>query len=189
MSDKTTNYGLTKPLSTDYYDIEIQNGNMEIIDDQLKALDSGKESLIKNAAAKTSLVDGDAIPLSDSADLSKTKKISWANAKVALKAYFDTFYNKVIIANTLTETTTGKALDATQGKALNDLVSNISGFSDKTTVFDADGSITETREDGSVFVTSFHADGSITETLTKGSIVKKKTTTFNANGSISEVIS
>lgn len=37
MATKTTNYGLTKPEGSDFYDIDVQNGNMEIIDKQMKA--------------------------------------------------------------------------------------------------------------------------------------------------------
>jgi hypothetical protein len=35
MSDNTINYGLVKPLTTEYYDVEIQNENMNIIDQKL----------------------------------------------------------------------------------------------------------------------------------------------------------
>jgi len=37
MSTQTTNYALTKPATSDYYDIAIPNANMEIIDEELKA--------------------------------------------------------------------------------------------------------------------------------------------------------
>lgn len=40
MADKTTNYELTKPLPNEYYDIDIQNANMDIIDEQLKERDT-----------------------------------------------------------------------------------------------------------------------------------------------------
>ena len=63
------------------------------------------------------------------------------------------------------------------------------GFYGQTTVFNADGSITETNQDGDAKVTVFNADGSITETFTSGTMSITKTTTFNADGSISEVIS
>lgn len=53
-----------------------------------------KENLIKNAGAKTSIVDADTIPLSDSANDSVTKKITFSNLKKALKTYFDGYYNK-----------------------------------------------------------------------------------------------
>lgn len=36
MPNKTTNYNLNKPLDTDFYDIAVQNENMDIIDTQLK---------------------------------------------------------------------------------------------------------------------------------------------------------
>ena len=37
MATKTTNYGLTKPEGSDFYDVDVQNSNMEIIDKQMKA--------------------------------------------------------------------------------------------------------------------------------------------------------
>jgi len=36
MADKTTNYGLTKPNPEDFYDVQVQNENMDIIDRELK---------------------------------------------------------------------------------------------------------------------------------------------------------
>ena len=36
MANKTTNYGLTKPLETEFYDVNVQNQNMDIIDGELK---------------------------------------------------------------------------------------------------------------------------------------------------------
>lgn len=64
----------------------------------------------------------------------------------------------------------------------------IQGFIAKTTVFNADGSITETNGKGHTLTTVFNADGSITETLV-GTKTIVKTTTFNDDGSITEVIS
>ena len=37
MATKTTNYGLTKPEGSDFYDIGVQKDNMDIIDKQMKA--------------------------------------------------------------------------------------------------------------------------------------------------------
>ena len=37
MATKTINYGLTKPEGSDFYDIGVQNDNMDIIDKQMKA--------------------------------------------------------------------------------------------------------------------------------------------------------
>ena len=36
MANKTTNYGLTKPLPEEFYDINVHNNNMDVIDEQLK---------------------------------------------------------------------------------------------------------------------------------------------------------
>lgn len=64
----------------------------------------------------------------------------------------------------------------------------IQGFVAKTTVFNVDGSITETNGKGEKLTTVFNANGSITQTFV-GTKTIVKTTTFNTNGSISEVIS
>ena len=52
MATKTTNYGLTKPDGADFYDVDVQNDNMDIIDKQMKANANGIEQLnsdLKNA--------------------------------------------------------------------------------------------------------------------------------------------
>ena len=64
----------------------------------------------------------------------------------------------------------------------------IQGFIAKETVFNEDGSITETNSEGHTKTTVFNEDGSITETFT-GEKTITKTTTFNEDGNISEVIS
>lgn len=40
MPNTTTNYGLKKPLPSEFYDINVHNENMEIIDEKLKELES-----------------------------------------------------------------------------------------------------------------------------------------------------
>lgn len=62
------------------------------------------------------------------------------------------------------------------------------GFMAKTTVFNTDGSITETNGSGHTLTTTFNSDGTITETFV-GEKTLTKTTTFNSDGSITEVIS
>jgi hypothetical protein len=47
---------------------------------------------ISGSSAKTTPVDADLAGLVDSADSSKLKKLTWANVKATLKAYFDTLY-------------------------------------------------------------------------------------------------
>lgn len=62
------------------------------------------------------------------------------------------------------------------------------GFGDVETVFNQDGSISESFQDGSTKKTVFNQDGSITETFTAGTQVMIKTTSFNEDGSITEAI-
>lgn len=62
------------------------------------------------------------------------------------------------------------------------------GFGACETVFNADGSIGESYQDGSTKKTVFNTDGSISEIFTAGTQTMTKKTTFNADGSISEVI-
>ena len=61
----------------------------------------------------------------------------------------------------------------------------IQGFIASKTVFNGDGSITETNSKGDVLKTVFNSDGSITATFTgaNGAVATKKTV-FNADGSI-----
>lgn len=65
---------------------------------------------------------------------------------------------------------------------------SLQGFEAKTTVFNADGSITETNSVGHTKTTVFRADGTITETFV-GEKTIAKTTSFNSDGSITETIS
>ena len=64
----------------------------------------------------------------------------------------------------------------------------IQGFQSNTTIFNDDGSITETNSDGHTLTTIFNNDNSINETFV-GDKTITKTTTFNADGSITEVLS
>ena len=80
--------------------------------------------------------------------------------------------------------------ESTQGTWINRrAMMAVQGFFGTTTVFNNDGSITETNEDGDTLVTTFNQDGSIVETFTSGSQVIVKTTVFNQDGSITETIS
>ena len=54
MATKTTNYGLTKPDGADFYDVDVQNDNMDIIDKQMKVNANGIEQL--NSDLKDALV-------------------------------------------------------------------------------------------------------------------------------------
>ena len=52
-------------------------------------------SLLNGATAKTTPVDADVMGLSDSAASNIWKKVTWANIKATLKAYFDTLYSPI----------------------------------------------------------------------------------------------
>ena len=64
----------------------------------------------------------------------------------------------------------------------------LQGFQSTHTVFNADGSIVETNEEGHTLTTVFNEDGSITETFS-GDKTITKTTFFNEDGSVTEVLS
>lgn len=61
------------------------------------------------------------------------------------------------------------------------------GFIAQNTIFNQDGSITETNEDGHTLTTTFNEDESITQIFV-GEKTISKTTTFNSDGSITEVL-
>ncbi len=50
-------------------------------------------ALVSGATAKTSLVDADNVPITDSAAGHVLKKVTWANIKATLKTYFDAVYS------------------------------------------------------------------------------------------------
>ena len=64
-----------------------------------------------------------------------------------------------------------------------DLAEKLDKITAVNTVFNSDGSISETYQDGSTRKTVFNSDGSITETYKIGTKTKTKKTVFNANGS------
>ena len=63
----------------------------------------------------------------------------------------------------------------------------IQGFQAQSTVFNGDGSITETNGLGQTKTTVFNDNGSIIETFV-GNKTITKTTTFNGDGSVTEVL-
>ena len=58
MANQTKNYELTKPLASEFYDVEVQNGNMDKIDAALKENADGIKSLQDGQKNKADLVDG-----------------------------------------------------------------------------------------------------------------------------------
>ncbi len=90
-------------------DIEVSAGDKIIVDDAtaskplatgaskeiITSTDAIEGSFINSLTGKTTPVDTDFAGLMDSADSNKLKKLSWANIKATLKAYFDTLYSTV----------------------------------------------------------------------------------------------
>lgn len=58
MANKTTNYELVKPLASEFYDVEVQNGNMDKIDAGMKANADGIKALQEGQKNKADLVEG-----------------------------------------------------------------------------------------------------------------------------------
>ena len=58
MANQTENYKLTKPLASEFYDVEVQNGNMDKIDAALKENADGIKNLQNGQKNKADLVDG-----------------------------------------------------------------------------------------------------------------------------------
>lgn len=52
MPNKTVNYGLIKPLATEYYDVNIQNGNMDVIDREIKNINDISNKKISELDSK-----------------------------------------------------------------------------------------------------------------------------------------
>lgn len=58
MANQTENYKLTKPLASEFYDVEVQNGNMDKIDAALKENADSIKNLQDGQKNKADLVDG-----------------------------------------------------------------------------------------------------------------------------------
>lgn len=69
---------------------------------------------IDDATAKTTPVDADTIPLTDSAASNAMKKVTWANVKATFKNYFDTLYQAAgsyLTSANITQTITNGVTD------------------------------------------------------------------------------
>ena len=58
MANKTENYGLVKPLPSEFYDVEVQNGNMDKIDAGMKTNADEIQTLKDGQKSKADLVEG-----------------------------------------------------------------------------------------------------------------------------------
>lgn len=87
MATKTTNYGLTKPEGSDFYDIGVQNDNMDIIDKQMKANAKDIAQLNSDKEYKTYSTDGISIEINSQCAMfyiRKSKSLTGGNTAQTL---------------------------------------------------------------------------------------------------------
>lgn len=87
MATKTTNYGLTKPDGADFYDVDVQNSNMDIIDKQMKANANAITQLNSDKEYKTYSTDGISIEINSQCAMfyiRKSKSLTGGNTTQTL---------------------------------------------------------------------------------------------------------
>lgn len=87
MATKTTNYGLEKPDGTDFYDVDVQNSNMDIIDKQMKANANAITQLNSDKEYKTYSTDGISIEINSKCAMfyiRKSKSLTGGNTTQTL---------------------------------------------------------------------------------------------------------
>ena len=87
MATKTTNYGLEKPDGTDFYDVDVQNSNMDIIDKQMKANANAITQLNYDKEYKTYSTDGISIEINSQCAMfyiRKSKSLTGGNTTQTL---------------------------------------------------------------------------------------------------------
>lgn len=87
MATKTTNYGLEKPDGTDFYDVDVQNSNMDIIDKQMKANANAIMQLNSDKEYKTYSTDGISIEINSQCAMfyiRKSKSLTGGNTTQTL---------------------------------------------------------------------------------------------------------
>ena len=104
---ETTNYKLKKPGDSDNVRVDVLNGNMDVIDRELKQRAGlgpdgkvQKEQLpemdvsqtLAQAELKNTPADDDGVLVTDSAAGNDTKRVLWSRIRAALKGYFDPLY-------------------------------------------------------------------------------------------------
>jgi len=117
MPNFTTNYNLIKPIGTELYDVEDNNGNADKIDAAIKVSEETTDVHINNVA-NPHAVTKTQVGLPNVDNTSDANKPVSTAQQTALNLKIDT----TKIANNLTENVPGKVLDATQGKLLDDKI-------------------------------------------------------------------
>lgn len=122
MPNYTQNYNLEKPTEDEFYDVGVQNGNMDKLDETIASIDTAK------AAAKNTIADGDSVSIVDSADSSKTKRVLWSTIKSAMGQIFVPLTRKVNnkdLSADISLTGDDIATSATDGTTVSSQLSNL----------------------------------------------------------------
>lgn len=161
MAELTTNYGLTKPLNTEYYDVNVQNGNMDIIDTELKtntdkigilpqlttteknnlvgSISEVNDSLVAHQAENASLTAKGHVQLSSAVDSTDETKAATPKAVKTVKDAIP------VLNNTVTSTSTTQAATANAVKQAYDKAVSVEAKV-------GDGIVTGTTTDNSYFM-------------------------------------
>lgn len=136
-------------------------------------------AVIVGLTGKTTPVDGDSLPLSDSAASNASKKVTWANIKATLKTYLDTLYQPLA---------TGLTQIAGLSPSNDDILQRKAGAWTNRTMADLKTDLSLTKSDvglSNVDNTSDSTKNSATATLTNKRITQRVTTiTSNANPTV-----
>lgn len=140
---KTTNYELNKPAQTDFYDVDVQNENMDKIDSAL--------------TAKVDKVDGKGLSANDytATDKAKVNNLpSDTNTELGKKVSNQTFENHT--NNTNIHTTSDEK--AKWNKAISKVTGATSG---NFASFDSEGAVTDSKKKASDFLDASHGTATI----------------------------
>lgn len=150
------------------------------VEDGADVTDAANVGSVLNAAtAKTTPVDADTIPLSDSAASGGLKKLSWANLKATAKAYFDTVYAAIVHTHVIGDVTN---LQTTlDGKV--DENAAITGATKTKITYDAKGLVTAGADAAIADITGLQTalDGKVDENAAIVGATKTKIT-YDAKG-------
>lgn len=97
--------------------------------------DTSLSNQIHNAVSKATPVDADELPIADSAASFGLKKLTWANLKATVKAYFDTIYATISSLSAYAPVSTTATLTGAQtltNKNLSDSTTRIVNAADPT---------------------------------------------------------